>query len=221
MQKSFYPDDILEFKIYHKWVKGNLKDIIINKNKYILSLINEKELSTREQNNILIINNSSPNINNSQIEYKVDQKVEFFDESSNSWIEGTIKDFNNDFYIISYTKNPNLNNSKIIYKNNIRHITNNKDILKIYINNIQSFSLKDFKKLDNPIKYAKTFINKLVYLLNEKIAFIFLNNNFDLFIYVTENENNKLSNKEIIKGLIDIAVKHFRGIDKEKRKEYK
>ena len=79
MQKSFYPDDILEFKIYHKWVKGNLKDIIINKNKYILSLINEKEQSTREQNNILIINNSSPNINNSQIEYTVDQKVEFFD----------------------------------------------------------------------------------------------------------------------------------------------
>ena len=221
MQKSFYPDDILEFKSYHKWVKGSLKDIIINDNKYILSLINEKEQSTKNQNNILIINNSSPNINNSQITYTVDQKVEFFDESSNNWIEGTIKNFNNDFYIISYIGKNNLTTSKIIYKNNIRPITNNKDILKIYINNIQSFSLREFQKLGNPIKYAKRFINKLVYLLDEKIVFTFLNNNFDLFIYVTGNENNKFSNKELIKGLIDIAVKHFRGIDKEKKEIYK
>lgn len=221
MQKSFYPDDILEFKSYYKWVKGSLKDIIINDNKYILSLINEKEQSTKNQNNILIINNSSPNINNSQITYTVDQKVEFFDESSNNWIEGTIKNFNNDFYIISYIGKNNLTTSKIIYKNNIRPITNNKDILKIYINNIQSFSLREFQKLGNPIKYAKRFINKLVYLLDEKIVFTFLNNNFDLFIYVTGNENNKFSNKELIKGLIDIAVKHFRGIDKEKKEIYK
>ena len=27
MKKSFYPDDIMEFKLNNKWFKGSLKDI--------------------------------------------------------------------------------------------------------------------------------------------------------------------------------------------------
>ena len=223
MQKSFYSNDILEFQIYHKWVKGNLINIIINEKKFIISLKNDKENTTKEQNNTLIINNSDNEsiINDSEICYDMNQKIEFFDDSSKSWMEGTIKNINKDFYIISYKTVSKANNTKIIYKNNIRPLTNNKDLLKLNIDNAQLYSLKDFEKLSNPIKYAKKFINKLIFLLNENILFTFLNDDLDLFIFLTEKENNQLSNKNIIKDLIDIAINHFKEIDKAHRKLFK
>ena len=60
-------------------------------------------------------------------------------------------------------------------------------------------------------------------MLSEKIFLIFLNNNFDLFIFSkeNENENNNLVKKEVITGLINIAIKHFKDIDKENKKLFK
>ena len=223
MQKSCYSDDLMEFKINHKWVKGNLKDIIIDQNKFILSLDQEKD-KFEHQNQILYINNYNVEsiIKDSEKEYSPNQRIEFFEESSNSWSEGKIKTKNNDFYIITYVTNLNYNNSKILYKNDIRPLTNPNDILKLNINDAQCFSLKNFENLSNPIKYAKKFIKKLINLLNQKIFFVFLNDNFDLFIFSTESENdNSLINNDVITGLIDIAVKHFKEIDKANKKLFK
>ena len=223
MQKSCYSDDLMEFKINHKWVKGNLKDIIIDQNKFILSLDKDKD-KYEHQNQILYINNYNVEsiIKNSEKEYSPNQRIEFFEESSNSWSEGKIKTKNKDFYIISYITNLNFNNSKILYKNDIRPLTNPNDILKLNISDAQCYSLKKFENLSNPIKYAKKFIKKLINLLNQKIFFVFLNDNFDLFIFSTESENdNNLINNDVITGLIDIAVKHFKEIDKSNKKLFK
>jgi len=106
MQKAFYSDDLMEFKINHKWQNGILKDILIEQNKYILCLWKTEE-KLELQNPILLINNFS---------YSPNEKVEFFDESSNSWTEGTIKTKNNNFYLITFTTITSLNNSRILYK---------------------------------------------------------------------------------------------------------
>jgi len=222
MQKIFYSDDLMEFKINNKWVKGNLKDIIIEQNKYILSLDKEKE-KYEHQNPILSINNYNlESIINSEKEYSPNQRIEFFEESSNSWSEGTIKTKNNDFYIISYVSKTSLNNSKILYKNDIRPLTNNNDIVKLNISNAQCYSLKNFENLSNPIKYSKRFIKKLINLLKQKIFFVFLNDNLNLFIFSNESENdNFLINNDVITGLIDVAFKHFKDIDKTNKKLFK
>ena len=224
MQKAFYSEDIMEFKINHKWSRGRLKDIILVQNKFILSL--EKEDNILEhQNEILLINNlnSESLIKIIEQEYSPNQRVEFFEESSNSWIEGTIKTKNNDFYIITYSTKSSLNNSKILYKNNIRPITNGKGLMKLNLNHVKNFSLKNLENLSNPTKYAKKFIKKLLNLLNDKIYFIFLNNNFDLFIFLTEeeNRNNILINNDVINGLIEIAFSHFKDVDKANKKLFK
>ena len=221
MQKAFYSEDLLEFKINHKWSRGSIKDIILDQNKFILSL--EKEDNILEhQNEILLINNlfSESLITIIEQEYSPNQRVEFFDEPSNSWIEGVIKTKNNDFYIITYSTKASLTNSKILYKNNIRPITNDKGLIKLNLNQVKTFSLKKFENLSNPNKYAKKFIKKLINILNEKIYFIFLNNNFDLFIFMTEEEkrNNTLINTELINGLADVAFNHFKEVDKANKK---
>ena len=224
MQKAFYTNDVVEFKINNNWKKGNLKDIIIEQKIFVLSL--EKEEDKYDYHNqILLINNYDDQsiIKNSNQNYSQNQKIEFFDELSKSWIEGTIKTKNNDFYVVSYVTGATSNNSKILYKNNIRPLYEGKNILKLNINNVQCYSLKDLENLSNPTKYAKKFIKKLINLLSEKIFLIFLNNNFDLFIFTkeNENENNNLVKKEVITGLINIAIKHFKDIDKENKKLFK
>ena len=148
--------------------------------------------------------------------YSLNQSVEFFDESNNSWIEGTIKSIKNDFYLISYITKKSINNSTILHKNNIRPLISNNDILKLNLHNAQCFSLKNFETFSNPVKYAKKFIKNLINLLGEKIFFVFLNNNFDLFIFSKghENESNHSTNQEIVNGLINVAVQHFEEIDK-------
>jgi hypothetical protein len=223
MQKAFYDEDIMEFKINNKWSKGKLKDIIINQNKYIVSL--EKGEDNYEiQNKTLLINsfNVDSIIKNIGSEYNQDQKVEYFDEASNSWNLGTIKKKNKDFYIISYEAKPNVNNSKILYRNSLRPLTNDKDILKLNLNQVKVYSLKNFETLSNPMKYMKKFIKKLINLFADKIYFIFLNNNYDLFIFGAENENEKsLVNKVVINGLIDVAINHFKDFDKSNKKLFK
>ena len=224
MQKAFYSENLLEFKINHKWSRGSIKDIILDQNKFILSL--EKEDNILEhQNEILLINNlfSESLITIIEQEYSPNQRVEFFDEPSNSWIEGVIKTKNNDFYIITYSTKTSLTNSKILYKNNIRPITNDKGLIKLNLNHVKTFSLKKFENLSNPNKYAKKFIKKLINILNEKIYFIFLNNSFDLFIFMTEEEkrNNTLINTELINGLADVAFNHFKEVDKANKKIFK
>lgn len=223
MQKAYYSDDLMEFKINNKWVKGYLKDIIKEQNKYILLLYKEKD-KFEHQNQILCLNNYNLEsiLKNSENEYSENQRIEFFDESSNSWSEGKIKTKNNDFYIISYVSKTNLDNSKILFKKDIRPLTSQNDLLKLNIHNVQCFSLKTFDNLSNPIKYAKKFIKKLINLLNEKIIFVFLNDNFDLFIFNNEREDdNNLINNDVITGLSDIAFKHFKNIDKANKKLFK
>ncbi len=221
MQKVFYPDDILEFKINHKWVAGNLKNISKDENKYILSLDKEDQKLFEHQNPILLINNYKLEslFNNSETSFSNNQRVEFFDDSSNSWAEGTIQTINNNIFLISYATKGSLNNSKILFKNNVRPLSNDKDLLKLNINNLECFSLKDFENFSNPEKYAKKFVNKLIKLLNDQIYMAFLNRNFDLFIFSKDNNNSV--NKDIINGLIEVAVKHFNEIDKVNKKLFK
>ena len=221
MQKAFYSDDILEFKINHKWIKGNLKNIIIDENKYILSFDKEDQKTFELQSQQLLINSYKPEsiIKNLEISFSHNQRVEFYDESSNSWTEGTIQTINKDFYLISYATKGSLNNSKILFKNNVRPLSNDKDLLKLNINNLECFSLKDFENFSNPEKYAKKFVNKLIKLLNDQIYMAFLNRNFDLFIFSKDNNNSV--NKDIINGLIEVAVKHFNEIDKVNKKLFK
>lgn len=223
MQKVFYSDDIMEFKINHKWSKGKLKDILIDQNKYVL-FIEKGEDKLEYQNPILLINNyDAPSlIKKFDENFSPNQRVEFFEESNNSWTEGIIKTKNNDFYLISYSTKTNLNNSKILFKNNIRSLTNDRDLLKLDLNKAQGFSLKNFETLSNPKKYAKKFIKKLIKLLNDKIFIAFLNNNLDLFIFSQDNEQeNNIINKDVIDGLIDVAVKHFKEMDRENKKLFK
>ena len=223
MQKVFYSDDIMEFKINHKWSKGKLKDILIDQNKYVL-FIEKGEDKLEYQNRILLINNyDAPSlIKKFDENFSPNQRVEFFEESNNSWTEGIIKTKNNDFYLISYSTKTNLNNSKILFKNNIRSLTNDRDLLKLDLNKAQGFSLKNFETLSNPKKYAKKFIKKLIKLLNDKIFIAFLNNNLDLFIFSQDNEKeNNIINKDVIDGLIDVAVKHFKEMDRENKKLFK
>ena len=222
MQKAFYSDDILEFKINHKWIKGNLKNIIIDENKYILSFDKEDQKTFELQSQQLLINSYKPEsiIKNSEIAFSHNQRVEFYDESSNSSTEGTIQTINKDFYLISYATKGSLNNSKILFKNNIRPLSDDRELLKLNITHLQCFSLKDFETFSSPEKYAKKFIKKLINLLKDKIYIVFLNNNFELFIFFKENENNTV-NKEIIDGLINVAVKHFHEMDKVNKKLFK
>ena len=224
MQKAFYTDDLMEFKINHKWQNGNLKDIILDQNKYILCL-GKAEEKFELQNQILLINNfrTSSIIKNYDQEYSPNERVEFFDESTSSWMEGTVKTKNNNFYLITYTTITSLNNSKILYKDNIRPLNNDNELLKLNLKHAKCFSLKNFETLSNPMKYAKKFIKKLINILNEKINFVFLNKNFDLFIFSieNENENNNLINKDVIDGLIDVAINHFKEVDKSNKKLFK
>lgn len=223
MQKAFYSDDILEFKINHKWIKGNLKNIIIDENKYILSFDKEDQKTFELQGQQLLINSYKPEsiIKNLEISFSHNQRVEFYDESSNSWTEGTIQTINKDFYLISYATKGSLNNSKILFKNNIRPLSDDRELLKLNISHLQCFSLKDFETFSNPEKYSKKFIKKLINLLKDKIYIVFLNNNFELFIFFKENENCNTANKEIIDGLINVAVKHFHEVDKINKKLFK
>jgi hypothetical protein len=110
-----------------------------------------------------------------------------------------------------------------LHKNNIRPLISNDDILKLNLHNAQCFSLKNFESFSNPVKYAKKFIKNLINLLGEKIFFVFLNNNFDLFIFSKghENESNHSINEEIINGLINVAVQHFEEIDKVDKQLFK
>ena len=224
MQKAFYSDDLMEFKINHKWQNGYLKDIIIDQNKYILRLEKTEE-KIELQNQILLINNfnTSSIIKNFDQEYLPNDRVEFFDESSNSWTEGTIKTKNNNFYLICYTTIKSLNNSKILYKENIRPIANDSDLLKLNLKHAKCFSLKNFETLSNPTKYAKIFIKKLLSILNKEINFVFLNKNYDLFIFSIENENENINliNKDVIDGLIEVAMNHFKEVDKSNKKLFK
>jgi hypothetical protein len=225
MLKSLYSDDLIEFKDNNKWIKGNLKDIILGEKKFILSLEKENEKTFEHTSETLLLNNLNYEsiLKNENETYSMNQSVEFFDESSNSWIEGTIKSIKNDFYLISYITKKSINNSTILHKNNIRPLISNDDILKLNLHNAQCFSLKNFESFSNPVKYAKKFIKNLINLLGEKIFFVFLNNNFDLFIFSKghENESKHSINEEIINGLINVAIQHFEEIDKVDKQLFK
>ena len=219
MQKAFYSDDLLEFKINNKWTKGNLKNIKKDENKYNLYLDKEAQKKFEYQNSVLLINKNNIETLLKNNEFSNNQRVEFFDDSSKSWMEGTIQSMKKDFYLINYTTKDRLNNSKIFFKNNIRPLSDDKEVLKLNINNLYCFSLKEFEIFSNPEKYAKKFIKKLINVLNDRIYFSFMNKDFDLFIFTNGNQN--LINSEIINGLIDVAIKHFHEVDKINKKLFK
>lgn len=214
MQKIFCPNDNLEFKINNKWILGGLKDINIDENKFKIFIAKEKK-TIEFQNSSLSINNFNLDAitNSSEIKYSKEQNIEFYDDISNGWIEGTIKTMKNDFYVVSYITKNSFNNSKILYKNNIRPVTKNQDIIKLNIDMIESYSLKNFEGLSNPAKCAKKFIKQLLDLFTEEINFIFLNNNLDLFIFHQDSKN--FIERFIIDKLIDIAFKHFKEVEKQ------
>ena len=224
MKKAFYPDDIMEFKLNNKWYKGSLKNIIKSENKYIISLENTPSENTVHKNTLLIFTNFSIEtiLKSSEKNFNVNQRVEFYDIDNNYWSEANIESMNNDFYIVSYANKSCFNNTKILYKNNIRPLTTDNDLVKFNLDKAYSYSIKIFQKFLNPVKSAKKFINKLINLLKNKIMYTFLNDEFDLFIFINETEKEKedeRNNKtnEIIEGLIEVAVKHFEEIEKENK----
>ena len=223
MKKSFYPDDIMEFKLNNKWYKGSLKNIIKSENKYLISLENNPSENKDHINSLLIFNNYSIEtiLGSSEKKFNVNQRVEFYDIENKCWSEANIESMNNDFYIVSYANKSCLNNTKILYKNNIRPLTTDNDLVKLNLDKVHCYSLKSFEKFSNQIKYAKKFINKLINLLSNRIMYTFLNDELDLFIFINEIEKeNKSINatNEIMEGLIDVAVKHFEEIEKENKK---
>ena len=222
MQKSFFPDDIMEFKLNNKWVKGNIKDILISENKFVLNLSNLNQ-NYDHKNSVLIFNNYSFDTIKKNLEknFEINQRIEFYDEINNSWQEANIETKNNDFYIISYANKNSMNNTKILYKNNIRALTNNNDMIKLNLEKVKIFSLKKFEKFENCLKYCKKLVTKLVNILKDKILYTFMNENLDLFIFWINNENDNLNENEIINGLIDIGFKHFEEIDKKNKKLFK
>ena len=222
MQKSFFPDDIMEFKLNNKWFKGNIKDILISENKFVLNLSNLNQ-NYEHKNSILIFNNYSFDTIKKNLEknFEINQRIEFYDEINNSWQEANIETKNNDFYIISYANKNSMNNTKILYKNNIRALTNNNDMIKLNLEKVKIYSLKKFEKFENCLKYCKKLVKKLVNILKDKILYTFMNENLDLFIFWINNENDNLNENEIINGLIDIGFKHFEEIDKKNKKLFK
>ena len=222
MQKSFFPEDIMEFKLNNKWVKGNIKDILISENKFVLNLSNLNQ-NYDHKNSVLIFNNYSFDTIKKNLEknFEINQRIEFYDEINNSWQEANIETKNNDFYIISYANKNSMNNTKILYKNNIRALTNNNDMIKLNLEKVKIFSLKKFEKFENCLKYCKKLVKKVVNILKDKILYTFMNENLDLFIFWINNENDNLNENEIINGLIDIGFKHFEEIDKKNKKLFK
>lgn len=222
MQKSFFPDDIMEFKLNNKWFKGNIKDILISENKFVLNLSNLNQ-NYEHKNSILIFNNYSFDTIKKNLEknFEINQRIEFYDEINNSWQEANIETKNNDFYIISYANKNSMNNTKILYKNNIRALTNNNDMIKLNLEKVKIFSLKKYEKFENCLRYCKKLVKKLVNILKDKILYTFMNENLDLFIFWINNENDNLNENEIINGLIDIGFKHFEEIDKKNKKLFK
>ena len=218
MKKSFYPDDIMEFKLNNKWFKGSLKDIKKSEKKYILSLDNSQTQDLEHKDHILVVNNFSIEtlLKSSKQNFNENERVEFYDTDNNCWSPANIESMNKDFYIVSYADKTSLNNTKIIYKNNLRPLTN--DIISLELRNAYSYSLQNFKKFTNPLKFAKKFISKLLIVLNEKILYTFLNDNFELFLFMNEsqkeNDPNNSQNEIIINGLIEVAIKHFEEIEK-------
>lgn len=225
MKKSFYPDDIMEFKLNNKWFKGSLKDIKKSEKKYILSLDNSQTQDLEHKDHILVVNNFSIEtlLKSSKQNFNENERVEFYDTDSNCWSPANIESMNKDFYIVSYADKTSLNNTKIIYKNNLRPLTN--DIISLELRNAYSYSLQNFKKFTNPLKFAKKFISKLLIVLNEKISYTFLNDNFELFLFMNEsqkeNDPNNSQNEIIINGLIEVAIKHFEEIEKMNKNIFK
>jgi len=225
MKKSFYPDDIMEFKLNNKWFKGSLKDIKKSEKKYILSLDNSQTQDLEHKDHILVVNNFSIEtlLKSSKQNFNENERVEFYDTDNNCWSPANIESMNKDFYIVSYADKTNLNNTKIIYKNNLRPLTN--DIISLELRNANSYSLQNFKKFTNPLKFAKKFISKLLIVLNEKILYTFLNDNFELFLFMNEsqkeNDPNNSQNEIIINGLIEVAIKHFEEIEKMNKNIFK
>ena len=225
MKKSFYPDDIMEFKLNNKWFKGSLKDIKKSEKKYILSLENSQTQDLEHKDHILVVNNFSIEtlLKSSKQNFNENERVEFYDTDNNCWSPANIESMNKDFYIVSYADKTSLNNTKIIYKNNLRPLTN--DIISLELRNAYSYSLQNFKKFTNPLKFAKKFISKLLIVLNEKILYTFLNDNFELFLFMNEsqkeNDPNNSQNEIIINGLIEVAIKHFEEIEKMNKNIFK
>jgi hypothetical protein len=225
MKKSFYPDDIMEFKLNNKWFKGSLKDIKKSEKKYILSLDNSQTQDLEHKDHILVVNNFSIEtlLKSSKQNFNENERVEFYDTDNNCWSPANIESMNKDFYIVSYADKTSLNNTKIVYKNNLRPLTN--DIISLELRNAYSYSLQNFKKFTNPLKFAKKFISKLLIVLNEKILYTFLNDNFELFLFMNEsqkeNDPNNSQNEIIINGLIEVAIKHFEEIEKMNKNIFK
>ena len=215
----------MEFKLNNKWIKGSLKDIDKSQSKFILSLDSNSQ-NYEHKNVSLIFNNFSFEtiIKSSEKNFAVNQRVEFYDMENKCWSEANIESMNNDFYIVSYANKDRLNNTKILYKNNIRNLTNDSDLVKLNLEKAHTYSLKNFEKFSNPIKLAKKFINKLINILGNKIFFTFLNDNLDLFLFINEKEKeNEFNNSqnEIMNGLIEVAVKHFEEMEKSDKKLFK
>lgn len=225
MQKLYTSKEPLEFYINNKWQQGELHNINIPSNTFKILLSQNKSLISHQSTSLQINTINIQNIlSNSSNSYNVNDKVEFYDENTKGWIEGSIKSIKGDFFVINYNIKNNFDNSKIIYKNNLRPTTKEQDIIKLSMDCINCYELKDkFKELSNPEKCAKKLSKEIIEIFGKEIKYIFLGENLEMFILKDKKllNNNSLLKSEIIEELIKIAVKHFEEIEQNRQKVLK
>ena len=202
-----------EFKINDKWITGELIDIDLDNQKYIikLSLINK----TYEHKNKYLIYHC-PNIrdimNNNNNQFTINDRMEFYDNNLNIWFKGEIKNIQGDFYLINYIVNANLCNSKIVHFNNIRLIPKEKETYKFDIDKCKKFSLNCFNDLNNNKECQIILCKQIKKIFNNEIEKIFVSED-NLFLFEKLRNENPLNN-DMIKNMIIISKEHFEEMEK-------
>jgi len=201
-----------EFKINNKWLNGEIEDIDKINKIFFIKPYNGNELIEVKNNNILyyseIINNiiNESNYNNN-INFSVNENVEFYDSNLKCFLNGVITSKQNKFYCVKYLNDKALYNSQIIYENNLRKKINNKDIIKLDINNFQEINLNNY---DISKEISKNLIKQFYSLFEKEIEYIFLNkDNSKIIIYFTQEKINE----ELIDELIKVTIEYFKDID--------
>ena len=200
-----------EFKINHKWINGEIIDIDKLNNIFLIKPYNENELIEMKNSNIIfyneIINNILNESNYNNINFNVNENVEFYDSNLKCFLNGVITSKKGKFYCIKYINDKALYNSQIIYENNIRKKLNNRDLIKLNINNFQEINLNNY---DISIDISKNIIKQFYNLFENDIEYIFLNkDNSKIFIYC----NHDKINEELIDELIKVTLEFYKDVD--------
>ena len=202
-----------EFKINDKWINGELIEIDLEHQKYLIKIISLNRI-IEHKNKYLIFH--CPNIRdimgNYTHKFKINEQVEFFDNILNTWFRGEIKNIQGDFYLINYMADANLYNSKIVHLNNIRLIPKEKETYKFDIDKCRKFSFENFQSLNNHKECEFKFCEQIKKIFNDSIEKIFISEDY-LYIFEKIRNENPL-NSDMINNMILIAKEHFEEMEK-------